>query len=221
MGKIPTYPHPLAKTLSGRASGPGLQVIEPKVAINKVADRLDPPVARFDRAEQIPCFVGQHVWEAVSTRQGVDQRGVRKVVGFARLWEGEHWLIDVLGGYFDGHPWAQEASVDVEDPQSPLVAHAAPSFRFTEELYQFRSFSRDRVRVLMTLDTRSVDMTAPGINRTDGDFPLAWAKMYGKGRVFYSSFGHTVEAWDNPQVQKMYVEAIRWSMRLTGDDVKP
>jgi type 1 glutamine amidotransferase len=91
---------------------------------------------------------------------------------------------DLIGGYFDGHPWAQEAAIDVEDPQSPLVALAAPGFRFTEEFYQFRNFSRDRVRVLLALDTRSVDMTAPGINRTDGDFPLAWMRTYGKGRVF-------------------------------------
>src|SRR5258708_3388814 len=41
---------------------------------------------------------------------------------------------DLIGGYFDGHPWVQEASVDVEDLQSPLVKHAAPSFRFTEEV---------------------------------------------------------------------------------------
>ena len=54
---------------------------------------------------------------------------------------------DLIGGYFDGHPWAQEASVQVEDPQSALVRHASPSFRFTEEYYQFRAFSRDRVRV--------------------------------------------------------------------------
>src|SRR6266567_1795449 len=63
---------------------------------------------------------------------------------------------DMIGGYFDGHPWAVEAAVDVEDPQNPLVAAAAPGFRFTEEFYQFRNFSRDRVRVLLTLDTRSV-----------------------------------------------------------------
>ena len=61
---------------------------------------------------------------------------------------------ELIGGYFDGHPWAQEASVDVEDAQSPLVAGAAPAFRFIEEFYQFRNFSRDRVRVLLTLDTR-------------------------------------------------------------------
>ena len=50
---------------------------------------------------------------------------------------------------------------------------------------------------------------------------MAWAKMYGKGRVFYSTFGHAAEAWDNPQIQKMYFEAIRWGLRLTGDDVTP
>ncbi|HET8845731.1 MAG TPA: phosphatase PAP2 family protein [Ktedonobacteraceae bacterium] len=27
------------------------------------------------------------------------------MVGFARLWEGEHWLLDVLGGYLDGAIW--------------------------------------------------------------------------------------------------------------------
>ena len=75
---------------------------------------------------------------------------------------------EMIGGYFDGHPWAQEASVDVEDAQSPLLPGAAPAFRFIEEFYQFRDFSRDRVRVLLTLDTGSVDMAAPGINRTDG-----------------------------------------------------
>ena len=27
------------------------------------------------------------------------------IMGFARLWEGEHWLIDILGGYLDGAIW--------------------------------------------------------------------------------------------------------------------
>jgi uncharacterized protein len=34
--------------------------------------------------------------------------------------------------------------------------------------------------------------------------------MHGKGRVFYSSLGHTRESWQDPNVQKMYLEAIRW-----------
>src|SRR5207248_4398930 len=35
---------------------------------------------------------------------------------------------DLIGAYFDGHPWAQEAAVDVEDPEDPIVGHLAPSF---------------------------------------------------------------------------------------------
>lgn len=120
---------------------------------------------------------------------------------------------DMIGGYFDGHPWAQEAAVDVEDPQNPLVAHLAPSFGFTEEFYQFRAFSRDQVRVLLTLDTRSVDMTAAGINRTDGDFALAWIRSYGKGRVFYSAFGHFPESFQLPPIRTMLLKALLW---LTG-----
>jgi type 1 glutamine amidotransferase len=55
----------------------------------------------------------------------------------------------------------------------------------------------------------------------NGDFPLAWAKMYGKGRVFYSSLGHDAKTWDNPDVYRMYFEAIKWALGLTNADVTP
>jgi len=51
-----------------------------------------------------------------------------------------------------------------------------------------------------------------GLHRTDNDFPVAWTKSYGQGRVFYSTFGHLPESWDNPAIPKMYFEAIRWVM---------
>ena len=51
--------------------------------------------------------------------------------------------------------------------------------------------ARDRVRVLARLDESKVDLHNPRVHRTDGDFALAWARTYGKGRIFYSAFGHT------------------------------
>ena len=66
--------------------------------------------------------------------------------------------------------------------------------------------------MLARLDATSVDLTAPLVHRTDGDFPVAWTKTYGKGRVFYSTLGHTRELWDTPWMQKMYFEALRWTM---------
>jgi hypothetical protein len=33
--------------------------------------------------------------------------------------------------------------------------------------------------------------------------------------------GHAGETWDNPAIRKMYLEAIKWALRLIGEDVKP
>lgn len=52
-----------------------------------------------------------------------------------------------------------------------------------------RSFSRDKVRVLLGLDPIEFDFNNPYVCRPDHDFAVAWAKMYGKG-VFYSTLAH-------------------------------
>jgi type 1 glutamine amidotransferase len=127
----------------------------------------------------------------------------------------------MVGGWFDNHPWNQfDAPVIVEDQSFPAMKAFAPKFTIHDEIYEHKNFSRDKVHVLASLDSTKLDYSKPNINRTDHDFPVAWAKMYGKGRVFYSTFGHAAETWDNPQIQKMYLEAIRWSLREVGDDVQ-
>jgi type 1 glutamine amidotransferase len=44
---------------------------------------------------------------------------------------------------------------------------------------------------------------------------LFWSKMYGKGRVFYSTLGHTEKAWSDPDIRKMYFEAVKWVLGMT------
>jgi uncharacterized protein len=128
---------------------------------------------------------------------------------------------EMIGGYFDNHPWGVfDAPIIVEDPNFPAMKGFPARFTITDEIYQHKNWSRDKVHVLMRLDGTKLDYTKPNIRRTDKDFAVSWAKMHGKGRVFYSSFGHSSEAWDNPQVQKMYLEAVKWAMRMVGDDVR-
>jgi type 1 glutamine amidotransferase len=128
---------------------------------------------------------------------------------------------EMIGGYFDGHPWGQfDAPIIVEDNAFVAMKHFAPRFTIHDEIYQHKSFARDKVHVLARLDADKLDYTKPNINRKDRDFPVAWTKMYGKGRVFYATFGHAAETWDDPNVQKLYLEATRWALRLTGDDAK-
>jgi uncharacterized protein len=128
---------------------------------------------------------------------------------------------EMIGGYFDGHPWVQfDAPIIMEDRTFPAMKHFPARFVIHDEIYQHKDFSRDKVHVLARLDSEKLDYTKPGIHRTDKDFPVAWTKMYGKGRVFYSTFGHAAETWDDPNVQKLYLEATRWALRLVGEDVK-
>jgi hypothetical protein len=129
---------------------------------------------------------------------------------------------EMLGGRFDEHPWQIiDAPVIVEDPSFPAMRHLPPRIVINDEHYQLKDFSREKVRVLARLDPAALDLTRPLVHRTDGDFPVAWAKTYGRGRVFYSTLGHAVESWDNPAIHRMYVEALRWALQLVDGDTAP
>jgi type 1 glutamine amidotransferase len=129
---------------------------------------------------------------------------------------------EMIGGYFDDHPWTTfDAPIVVEDPKFPAMKAFPREFVTHDEIYQVRNFSRDRVRVLARLDETKVDLNNPRVHRTDKDFAVAWARDYGKGRVFYSTFGHTDESWDDPRMQTMWLEAIKWGMGMTKADATP
>jgi type 1 glutamine amidotransferase len=129
---------------------------------------------------------------------------------------------DMIGGYFNEHPWGTfQAPIIVEDPTFPGMSQWPHEFTMTDEIYQMKDFSRDKCRVLMHLDASKLDLTNPRVHRTDRDFAVTWAKMYGKGRVYYSTLGHVSANWDDPKFQKMYVEAIKWALGLVDADVTP
>lgn len=118
----------------------------------------------------------------------------------------------MIGGYFDGHPWHELVAVLVEDRTHPSTKHLDPTFTITDEIYQHRDWSREQSHVLMKLDPEKVDLTKKGVKRTDKDFALSWTRSYGSGRVFYTALGHRKEVWDDPRFQTHLIEGIRWSM---------
>ncbi len=124
---------------------------------------------------------------------------------------------EMIGGWFDQHPWMTfMAPIVNEDPSFPAVRHFPAAFVKYDEIYQPKAWSRDKVNVLLSLDPNKLDYSNnPRIHRMDHDFPVAWSKMYGKGRVFYSTLGHTEESWEDPDIRKMYFEAIKWALGLT------
>ena len=124
---------------------------------------------------------------------------------------------EMIGGWFDQHPWSTfNAPIVNEDPSFPAVRHFPKAFLKYDEIYQPKEWSREKVNVLLSLDPSKLNYANnPRIHRTDHDFAVAWDKMYGKGRVFYSTLGHTQEAWSDPDIRKMYFEAIKWVLGMT------
>jgi type 1 glutamine amidotransferase len=131
----------------------------------------------------------------------------------------ESWpeFLDLLGARFDGHPITGAGVVINENPNFPATKHFPASFAFNDEFYQPSQYSRDKIDVLLRLDVKPGDQRA----HPDGDYPLAWAKTYGKGRVFFGSFAHSSATWDIRDVQQMYFEAMRWALGLSEGEPQP
>ena len=130
---------------------------------------------------------------------------------------------EMMGGYFDGHPWNERVGVKVDEPAHPVVAaFGGQPFEISDEIYQFRlPYSRYNLRVLLSLEARKTDMSKPGIRRTDGDFAVSWIRGYGKGRVFYCSLGHRSEVFWNPMIMKHYLDGIQFAMGDLAADATP
>lgn len=129
---------------------------------------------------------------------------------------------EMIGGFYDEHPWVTfDAPIVVEDANFPGMQQWPKEFVLKDEIYQMKDWSRENVRVLMRLDSGKIDLKNPQVNRKDRDFAVAWAKMHGKGRVYYSTLGHVEQNWDDPRLQQMYVGAIKWAIGLVDADVAP
>jgi type 1 glutamine amidotransferase len=132
----------------------------------------------------------------------------------------------MINGFFDGHPWTANTMVSIKvEPgkeKHPLVAmFEGRNLDFNEEIYQLKEpYDSKAVDMLLRLDTEKTDMTVKGINRTDGDFGVAWARNWGKGRVFYCSIGHNHEMFWNPQILSHYLAGIQWAIGDYKVDVK-
>lgn len=136
--------------------------------------------------------------------------------------------IDMVGAEQVGHPFnTLERPVFPfplinEGRDFPATAFLPAGFVKQDELYTLRNWSRSDVEVLLRMDAGKLDLAAAGDQAPpDGDMPVAWIKRYGKGRVFASTLGHTREAWADPDIVRMYAEAIKWALGLSAGEPRP
>ncbi len=117
----------------------------------------------------------------------------------------------MLGGEFIVHgstPRLQAANLVVKDPTFPGLEGVTSPVNFTEEWYSLKDFMPD-LHVILTLDTAGMK----GAPYQRAPFPSTWARMHGKGRVFYTAIGDRPENWSSPFFLNLLTGGIRWSIR--------
>jgi len=136
----------------------------------------------------------------------------------------------MIGAEFKTHGAQVEVEVINQDPKHPACKHYPATFKVYDEIYQVDGFDRSTVHGLLTLDKH------PN-NGTPGDYPIAWCKKYGKGRVLYTSLGHRDDVWDPdwksekggrknpPETAKAFQQhllgGIKWVLGLEKGSAKP
>jgi type 1 glutamine amidotransferase len=130
---------------------------------------------------------------------------------------------EMMGGYFNGHPWNEKVGVKLDDPGHPLVAaFGGRGFEVADEIYQFKEpYSREALKVILSLDVEKTNMKKGGIRRKDKDFAVSWVRSYGRGRVFYCSLGHRNDIFWNPAVLQHYLDGIQFALGDLDADTAP
>jgi hypothetical protein len=122
--------------------------------------------------------------------------------------------IRMIGAEFINHAAQQNAKMRVVASRFPgLPEH---DFELTEEWYSFKNFAND-LHVLLVQDTAGME----GRPYQRPPYPATWARLHGKGRVFYTSLGHREDVWTNPLFEKILFGGIAWAVRNADADVAP
>ena len=137
--------------------------------------------------------------------------------------------VEMIGAEFKHHGPQVDVDCLNQDPKHPACHDLPESWHINkEEIYQMNAFDRAKVHGLLHLDKHPEDRTA-------GDFPVAWCKEYGKGRVFYTSLGHREDLWDPgtpasfkrenpPETSKAFrkhiLGGIKWALGLEPGSAK-
>ncbi len=118
--------------------------------------------------------------------------------------------VQMLGAEFIVHgsePRLQDAPLIVNDAKFPGLEHVNSPVSFNEEWYSLKDFVPD-LHVILTLDTHAMK----GECYQRAPYPVTWARMHGKGRVFYTAMGDRPENWKNEFFLNLLGGGIRWAI---------
>jgi type 1 glutamine amidotransferase len=104
--------------------------------------------------------------------------------------------IALVGAQFQRHGTG-EFTAEIVKPDHPVLAGIAP-FQVWDETYVHIKHNPDRTILMERVDA-------------SGREPWTWVRTHGKGRVFYTAYGHDERVWGHPGFQRLMRNAIMWA----------
>lgn len=125
-------------------------------------------------------------------------------------------FVKMIGAEFIKHGAQQTSRMISVDGSFPGMKGFNPEFAPLEEWYSLKNFATN-LHVLLVQETAGMK----GNMYERPRYPATWARMHGKGRVFYTSMGHREDIWTNPVFQQVLVGGINWAVKGVDADVTP
>jgi type 1 glutamine amidotransferase len=163
--------------------------------------------------EQGKGFVGTHSATDTFHSPGNKEHGPERYVN-----DGDKAdpYVKMIGAEFIKHGSQQKSHLIVTDAKFPGISAVPADFGPVEEWYTLKDFASD-LHVLLVQDTAGMT----GSDYARPPYPSTWARMYGKGRVFYTNMGHREDMWLNPVFQSVIMGGLNWALGRVDADLTP
>ena len=129
----------------------------------------------------------------------------------------DQWYREIIGGTFKAHPWTANGEVvfTVHDPKFPAMKPFGKELVWTDEIYEYVNWVPENVHVLMSINMEKSKVKRPY------HVPVAWARQWGEGRIYYNNLGHRPETWTKKKFLESTIAAIKWTSGQIDADVTP
>jgi len=108
--------------------------------------------------------------------------------------------VRMTGASFVRHEPYRKMSILRVEGEHPILEGIA-NFEIMDEFYYHEQCDLEDKHVLLACQSPD-----DGLVR-----PIAWTKTYGKGRVFYTALGHSMESWSSLSLLRLVTQGIAWA----------
>lgn len=106
--------------------------------------------------------------------------------------------VALVGAQFQSHGTGEFTAATVRSDH-PVMEGIEP-FQVWDETYVHTMHNPDRVVLMERVDD---------VRRE----PWTWVRTHGRGRVFYTAYGHDERVWGHPMFHRLIRNAIRWAVQ--------